>query len=118
MKEAQGRASHSNAKHSPLYCDKIPTNDPVVTELRPLDVPQPERESTTRERGKPNEKKAHMTCQVRGERKREVSFSYGKCFSYKKFLSNLPAYFWNVPYSKKWLLFHVSSLSVQKGATD
>lgn len=33
MKGAQGRASHSSDKHSPLYCDKITSSNPVVREF-------------------------------------------------------------------------------------
>ncbi len=61
-------------------------------QLRPLDVPQWERESTARERGEPNEKSTYDTSSERGERerKREVGFSYGKCFSYKSFFLTRP----------------------------
>lgn len=60
--------------------------------LRPLDVPQPERESTTRREAN-QMKKAHVTHQVRGERerKRELSFSYEKVFFfYKSFFLTSP----------------------------
>lgn len=86
---------------------------------RPLYVPQPERESTTRSKWK-----KHMwhvkwegeETERERERKREQSFSYGKCFSYKSFfLTSSPCLLLECSIFKKWLLFHVSSLSVQKG---
>lgn len=48
------------------------------------------------------------------KRKRELSFSYGKCFPYKSFfLTSPPRFLLECSIFKKWLLFHVSSLSVQ-----
>lgn len=71
MKEAlKAGASHSSARHSLLYCDKIPNSDLGVTESS-----QPQRESTRRRRrtrrrgGEPNEKSTCDTSSERAERK-------------------------------------------------
>lgn len=56
------------------------------------------------------------------KRKCELSFSYGKCFPYKSFFLTSPRRFLlECSIFKKWLLFHVSSPSVQTeamGMTD
>lgn len=80
--------------------------------LRPHDVPPPERERK-RERGKEQrEEMKKSTCDGSSEsreRKREPSFSYGKCFFFfppykSSFLPRpccLLASVWNVPYSTR-----------------
>lgn len=65
-------------------------------------------------------KKAHVTRQVRkrGE-KRELHFSYGKCFPYKSsFSKSSPRFLLECSIFKECLLFYVNSLSVKKGAMD
>lgn len=123
MKEAQGRASHSSDKHCPLYCDKTPTSDPVVTEA--FCSAQASWCPTTRERKHNNKREAHQMKKKkhmwhikweRRGRKHQLRFSYGKCFSYKSsFLTRPPCLLLECSIFKKWLLFRVSSLSVQKG---
>lgn len=122
-------ASHPSDKHSSLYCDRISTSDLVVTEAfcsaqaSPCPTARERgRESTARRGREANQmKKAHVTRQVRGERERKgkLSFSCGKCFSYKSsFLTSTPCLLLECSIFKKCLPFHVSSLSVQKGELD
>lgn len=68
-------------------------------------------------------KKAHVTHQARGERegerKAELSFTCGKCFSYKSsFLATTPCLLLECSIFRKCVPFHVSSLGVQKEVTD
>lgn len=56
----------------------------------------------------------HIKWERRG-RKRQLRFSYGKCFPYKSsFLTPPPRLLLECSIFRKWLLFRVSSLSVQK----
>lgn len=80
---------------------------------------QGERERKNNEkRGEPDEKSTCDRSSERGERKRELSFSYGKCFFLQKFLSTLsllpPCLRLECSIFNKRLLFHVTSLSVQR----
>lgn len=85
-------------------------------QLRPHDVPQPARESTT-SREANQIWKAHVRRQVRGKARQSVNWAlvmesvFPKSFFLTRLLLECSIF-------KEWLLFHVSSLSVQKAETD